>query len=316
MEQPKISVVIPSAGERSDALKRAVDSVANQTLAVHEVIVVFDIDSIDAVPDFNFEIPVQTLVTGTKKSGAAKARNIGIAHSTGDWIALLDDDDRYHLNKLEKQFDLIKNESTTSFVLSCRFNIFDENDQLRETQPRRLPYSDESIVKYLFGRQNVWSDRTYLATPTLVFPRSIAIETPFNESMPKLEDIDFLVNVSHKCKLVMSDSILVDVTVRDVGGLSNLPISDSFRTEWAMQTLRPRGKKLTNNFILFSSIRAHRKEETVRFHDVKILLQNLPFFRTHLGTWLSSVVLLFIPKSLWRSSRLFLEKARKSFFLD
>lgn len=88
----RVSVVVPTHG-RPEQLRRALDGVAAQSLAATEVVVVDDLDDpatahlVDLSPG-----PVRRLVS-TSRAGVAASRNLGLAGTTGDIVAFLDDDD-------------------------------------------------------------------------------------------------------------------------------------------------------------------------------------------------------------------------------
>lgn len=76
-------------------------SVLSQTFLADEVIVVDD-GSSDKTPRITQDFPnVQYL--HQKNSGVSSARNRGIKHAKSDWIAFLDSDDEWHLEKLKLQ---------------------------------------------------------------------------------------------------------------------------------------------------------------------------------------------------------------------
>ena len=85
----KISVVIP-AYNAERFLPRCLKSVFAQTLKPEEVIVVDD-GSTDNTAALAAELG--TTVISQTNSGIAAARNNGIRHASGEWIALLDADD-------------------------------------------------------------------------------------------------------------------------------------------------------------------------------------------------------------------------------
>lgn len=80
-----VTVVIPVAESHQVYLPRALDSVANSTLAT-ELVVVNDAES-----EFTIE-GAQVLHTGGKR-GSAYARNLGIQHAQTDFVFFLDADD-------------------------------------------------------------------------------------------------------------------------------------------------------------------------------------------------------------------------------
>ncbi len=104
----KISVVIPSYN-RAHTLGRAIESVMQQTLRAFELIVVDD-GSTDNTRELVRSRPGIRYLRQDNQ-GVSAARNTGIRHATGDWIAFLDSDDEWLLNKLELQNRLIEENS-------------------------------------------------------------------------------------------------------------------------------------------------------------------------------------------------------------
>ncbi|MDD5266542.1 MAG: glycosyltransferase [Methylococcales bacterium] len=96
-----ISVVIPTYN-RCELLKRALLSVFSQTLLPTEVSVIDD-GSTDGTSDM-----IRKEFPGVKyyrqdNSGVSSARNLGILHASGDWLAFLDSDDEWLPEKLARQ---------------------------------------------------------------------------------------------------------------------------------------------------------------------------------------------------------------------
>ena len=102
----RISVVIP-VYNRAHCLPRALCSVAQQSYTPLEVLVVDDGSSDDpqAVQHMWHKaypaLPLRWF--RTHACGVSHARNLGIRQARGDWIALLDSDDRWLPHKLELQ---------------------------------------------------------------------------------------------------------------------------------------------------------------------------------------------------------------------
>lgn len=110
----KVSVVIPAwNGERY--LGEALDSVFGQTRPPFEVIVVDDA-SADGTSVVASSFPV-TLFR-VEHGGAAAARNAGIVRATGDAVALLDQDDVWHPEKLERQVEVLEREPSVAVVFA------------------------------------------------------------------------------------------------------------------------------------------------------------------------------------------------------
>jgi glycosyltransferase involved in cell wall biosynthesis len=100
-----VSVIIPTYN-RAHTLPRAIDSVLSQTLAPLEIIVVDD-GSVDDTARLMHERYDQCDYHQQANQGVSSARNRGIDKARGEWIALLDSDDRWLPNKLQTQFDAL-----------------------------------------------------------------------------------------------------------------------------------------------------------------------------------------------------------------
>src|SRR5260221_332199 len=94
---PYVSVVIP-AYNAADCIVDAYHSIVDQTIDEWEVIFVNDgsqDDTLSILRSFAAADKRVKVVNLAVNSGAACARNAAFAIAEGDWIALLDADDRY-----------------------------------------------------------------------------------------------------------------------------------------------------------------------------------------------------------------------------
>ena len=103
MAAPKVSIVMP-AYKAAGFIALAIASVRAQTLPDWELIIVDDCS-----PDDTADVAIAAaggdsrvkLVRAEKNGGVARARNLGSAQATGEWIAVLDSDDAYEPTRLE-----------------------------------------------------------------------------------------------------------------------------------------------------------------------------------------------------------------------
>lgn len=92
MTRLRISVVICAyTEERWHQVLAAVDSIRQQSLACHEIVLVVDHNP-DLFSRLVTALPDVTLVQNRQAPGLSGARNTGVAHAQGDVVAFLDDD--------------------------------------------------------------------------------------------------------------------------------------------------------------------------------------------------------------------------------
>ena len=104
------SVLIPTYNIAT-VVERAIRSAATQTLPPFEILVIDDC-STDGTPDvvrsLQREIPALRLLTTQTNGGPSVARNVGLGAAAGEWIALLDGDDAWKTERLEKMAEVIR----------------------------------------------------------------------------------------------------------------------------------------------------------------------------------------------------------------
>jgi glycosyltransferase involved in cell wall biosynthesis len=100
-----ISVIIPNYNY-GRYLETAINSVLTQSYPQLEVIVVDD-GSSDETQDILTSYRKEVTIISQENSGQSVARNRGILESRGTLVALLDADDFWESNKLEKQVELL-----------------------------------------------------------------------------------------------------------------------------------------------------------------------------------------------------------------
>lgn len=130
MKNTLISVVMPIYN-KSRYLGKSVESVLNQTYKNIELIMVDDAstdNSLEIARSYEKRDSRVSVIACEANQGVAKARNLGIAASKGEYIALLDSDDEWLEEKLEKQLSLI--ESRQAQIAYCSYDFIDENSSM------------------------------------------------------------------------------------------------------------------------------------------------------------------------------------------
>jgi len=100
-----VSIIIPSFN-RKTLLKRALQSVYQQSYSSFEVIVVDDGSTDQTKGMINNDFPLVRYFYKSNQ-GISAARNLGLDHAKGEWLAFLDSDDEWLPQKLENQINLL-----------------------------------------------------------------------------------------------------------------------------------------------------------------------------------------------------------------
>ncbi len=179
-----VSVIIPTHN-RPKSLKRAVASVQNQTYKNIEIIIVNDgSQSID--PNIQKLGSCSTItIQNNRTKGACGARNSGLNIAKGNYIAFLDDDDKYLQNCIELLVNKI--EKTNSAMVYSGKNIISKN-RLNYTYnyPKIFPSNWAILLNNFIGStSSVLFNRNWKKSPNW-----------FDESLTVLQDYDLFIEVS------------------------------------------------------------------------------------------------------------------------
>lgn len=199
-----VSVVIPSYGG-GEFLRRTVDSVLGQTYQDIEVIVVDDngvgtenqLKTAEQMRVYENNPKVRYVCHEVNKNGSA-ARNTGAKNAKGTYIALLDDDDEFYPDKIEKQMEVMSSLGDNYALTYCGIRAFvgeTMDHEYRPTQSGSLLY-EVLIHKVVIG------------SSSLLIKRSAWEEMGgFDESFWRHQDWEFTARVCAAYKVKATDHI-------------------------------------------------------------------------------------------------------------
>lgn len=101
--------IIMAAYNAEKTIEQAINSVLNQTYTNFELLVVNDCSkdrTVELVKSIAATDGRVRLISNVKNSGVSYTRKHGLEEATGSWIAILDSDDAWAPEKLEKQIEL------------------------------------------------------------------------------------------------------------------------------------------------------------------------------------------------------------------
>jgi glycosyltransferase involved in cell wall biosynthesis len=191
LKPPLVAVVIPTRF-RPQLLLRAISSALGQTVSDIEVVVVID------GPDLETGAALQTIddprlrvVALSENHGGSEARNIGVREAGAEWIALLDDDDEWYPNKIEKQLAIAKELPGNRVLVACQY--YDEQGTSRLLRPRRFPRPDQAISDFLYSEVSLLGTiEGFPQTSTWFVKRDFLLEVPFRKGLKRNQDTDWV----------------------------------------------------------------------------------------------------------------------------
>ncbi len=125
MKAPKISVIMPTYNTPADFFRQAIDSILNQTYTNLELIIVDDGSESKHISNITNSYDDNRIVyINEGHNGAGPARNIGIKHSSGDYIYIMASDDTLDLDTFTVCVELINNHNP-DIVL---FNLYGDTE--------------------------------------------------------------------------------------------------------------------------------------------------------------------------------------------
>ena len=185
---PLITVVITTYN-RPSYLRNAVRSVLAQTYSPIELVIVddhSDTPARDALCDVSLEqFHAVNYIRHEQNRGANAARNTGIKAASGEYIAFLDDDDRWAATKITRQVEEFEKDDDIGVTYTglVTVNIEDAGEVIP-------PEIETNLTKALLCR-NV------IGTLSAVMVRTdVARQVPFDEEFPSWADLEWYVNLS------------------------------------------------------------------------------------------------------------------------
>ena len=203
-----VSVIIPTYGNPI-FLKECVESVINQTFREWELIIVDDNN-----PDTNARRETEQLISKLtagdgriiyiqheyNKNGAV-ARNTGFAIAKGKYISLLDSDDEYMPDRLQKCYDTMEKapDSVAGVYTGCEFRY------------KRRVYQSYTDVKDGNFLVDTLACKFMFCTGSNIFVRKSVVDelNGFDGTFLRHRDYEFPVRVFEKYSLIAIPEILV-----------------------------------------------------------------------------------------------------------
>ena len=260
MQQNKFKIVIPSYNNES-WLEPNIASILNQTYKNYEVLYIDDCstDDLDSVLVNVSDGRLKVLRLG-QNMGVAKARNRGIAHAKGQYIAFCDADDICHPRRFDEQIEFLQQHPAVG-VCGSGFTCFADED----LETVFNPHSNEEIRRHLM-RGNCFGMSTMIGHAELF--RSYL----FNQAMSPTEDYDLwtrMASAGIQMANVSKSLVRYRLHAQQASQLKSVVLDQLARKIRALYCAR-----LIGNRILLERMDA----ETVEFDDIKVAANAIVMF--------------------------------------
>lgn len=263
----KVTVIIPTYNS-AEFLDSTIASIMNQSIGFEniELIIVDDYSTDNTQELINSYCEkydnIKTYESGKKTGTPGRARNIGIANSTAEYIMFIDHDDNYLPKSVEKLYNAITKNSCD--VAIGKFQTFGEQRIIPEdwiTQDVTLNSIDDDLR--FFSINNIWRmifPKDFLDKHEITFPEGV-----FAEDLTFM--IDAFVNAS---KIVFINNIVYNFRLR-TGDNSSTSLS--------------KGIHYLNGLIegYNNTVDVLKKNNACKYYDI--------IFNQHLSCWISDVAL-------------------------
>lgn len=206
-----ISVVIPCYNS-SKTIFTCIESVFKQTYLPKEIIVIDDgstDNTLILLEKLRERGPkeIDFYILSQRNSGPSVARNKGIQYAKNEWIAFLDSDDQWNVDKLEKQIVAI---NTDVKIVLCG-TLFD--------------FSTNPIVDNLFKRISFkdFLFKNYFNTPTVLVKKGVLEKFYFDENQRYSEDYKLWLNICYENEcILLNQSLASNIENKKIYGASGL----------------------------------------------------------------------------------------------
>lgn len=202
-----ISVIIPFYDE-PDFIQQAVDSCLSQTYEPDEIIVVddgSDHNIYDLLSEHKGTNGVK-IISHERNKGAAGARNTGIKHSTGEFIAFLDADDTWLPIKLESQLETFEAKPEIGMVYTDFYKKHPNGDRI---SIKAMSNPAKNFAKRLFVKGG-----GILPSSAMVRRNCLDQVGYFNESLEVAHDRNLWIRIGARWPVTKISKPLVEKRVR------------------------------------------------------------------------------------------------------
>lgn len=192
-----VSIIIPTYN-RESTIERSILSVLEQTYKNTEIIVIDDgsTDETESIVEKLMSKHWNIKFYRTKNLWVSHARNYWVSKASWEYISLLDSDDEYLEDRIEKQLEEMKK-------LDIPFSI---SSSMTAVDGKIQKYIDTHLESRVISIDDIMNWKIRISASFFMFKKGINAE--FDESLPSWNDFDFILQVQNNNKILCVHQIL------------------------------------------------------------------------------------------------------------
>lgn len=197
MSKPRFSIIIPLYN-KEQTIERTIRGILNQTFSDFEIVIVNDgstdnsVNIVESIENSRIKLIHQ------ENAGPSAARNTGVRHTNADWIVFLDADDEILEDALE-YYDKTINANPQLDILDCnKYNKV--KDSLTPCYHPIDGWVKNNMRECYYGKISPGAGFS-------VFRKTLIEKHPYNESIRRYEDAEWLIRLLKHAKVYSSTKI-------------------------------------------------------------------------------------------------------------
>ena len=205
---PSISVLM-SCFNGEQWIEEAIRSVLNQSHPIDEFIIVNDGStdkSLEVIKNFSTEDP-RIKIIDKNNSGLADSLNVGIKKCSSEWIARIDVDDIWHIDKIINQVRIITKTKNINFISGSMIEI---DKYGKNIKTYKYPKKNKKL------RQNLLSLKKFPPHSSVIYKKSFVEEVGmYRKIIKRAEDHDLWLRMSEKANLICCNHSITYIRKHD-----------------------------------------------------------------------------------------------------
>ena len=200
-----ISVVIPTYNY-GHYINRAIDSALDQTIPPVEIIIVDDgsTDNTEQIISKDYNADDKIKYIKKTNTGPASARNLGIKNAIGEFVLLLDADDKLQHNTIELLTEKVKEFPLADMVIGGSLSV--QSSQQKKYRPAPL-FKENKFDNF----KDFLNKKIPICHGKFMVKKSIFDRIKYPEHLRSNEDLSVFAQLIATCNIVTVDAALVQI---------------------------------------------------------------------------------------------------------